>query len=151
MSDENNELQSDPNKLHQDIEDLRLKYKTLSEDVTQLENNKATISTDIKQIHNEFEQINKNVGEILQKLSKLSDGFVENENKMEAENVPKKFMKNMFTNPLRKLAIGMLSAVYTVADKTIEKTSNVKESLEDIVAEAKYANKKSKMESAESS
>ncbi len=138
MNNENNGLHTDPQKVPKDIDQLHSKYDNLSEKVKQLELNTTTIGADLK-------QINTNIDEILLKLNKLSDKYEEIEQEKAEENPIARSMKKIFTNPLRKIAVGTLSAVYAVADKTIEETSNFRESLEDIVAEAQYLNKKKKI------
>lgn len=151
MSDENNELQEDLQKPHEDIDDLQSKYHALHQAVSQLENKKTSINSDIQQIRNEFEQMNTSMGEILQKLTKLSDDFVLANEKPDQEYKMMNSIRKMFTNPIRKMAVGTLSTVYMMTDKTIERTSSMKENLEDLVAEAKYENQKKKMGSIENS
>jgi len=151
MSDINNELQTDSNKMQEEIQDLRLKYNNLSTELVELESNKTELGTDIKEIHVEFDQINKSVEEILLKLNKLTyenDGMENVINKGTPITIT---MKNFFARPLRNMAVGTLSAVYAVADKTMEKASGFRESLEDIVVEAQYANKKKKIAPVENS
>lgn len=147
----NNEMSTDSQKMQEQIQELQLKYEKLSQEVEQLENHKTNIGTDIKEIHGEFEQINKKIEMILEKLNGLSDEYDEMETDMDDEINITRSMKGFFTNPLRKIAVGTLSAVYAIADMTIEKTSSFKESLEDIVAEAQYSNKKRKFEPADNS
>ena len=151
MSNVNDESQTDPQQMQKEIQDLNTKYDNLSKEVIQLESNKATLSADLKEIHGEFEQINQSIEEILLKLNKISDEYIEMGSEMDEENSISHHMKRFFNHPIRKIAVGTLSAIYTVADKTMEKTSNFKESLEDIVAEAQYSNKKKKMATVENS
>lgn len=138
MSDVNNELVAEPQKQATDIDQLYSKYDGLSKVVNQLENNKSTIVEDLK-------QINTSIDEILLKLNKLSDEHEKAQNEVYEKHVIHDSMKKIFAHPLRKIAVSTLTAVYAVADSTIEKASNLRESLEDIVAEAQYSNKKKKM------
>ena len=55
-------------------------------------------------------------------------------------------MRDMFINPLRKVAVGTVQSAFLVIDKTMEGVSNAKEGFEDIVAEAQYQNKKKHLE-----
>ena len=144
MSDVNNELQTNSNNMQQGFEELELKYSNLSKEIEKLESNKTSLGEELKQFHGEFEQINKSVEEILLKLNKLSVDYQGRKNNLgEAPSIMNS-MKNLLTNPLRKIAVGTLSTVYAVTDRTMEKASSFRESLEDIVAEAQYANKKKK-------
>ena len=146
MTEMNNDIQTEQDKMQKDIQQLSSKYDFLSQEVQQLEKSKASLGEDFKQIHGKFENINKSISEIISKIDKISGEYV-----FENEEVPKDkgrsfSMKKIFLNPFRRLAVGTLSAVYAVADKTMEKSSNMKENFEDIVAEAQYAHKKKKMD-----
>lgn len=151
MANINNKSQMDQHKMHHDIEDLIGKYEELNKEVEDLKSNKASIEGELKEFHGEFEKINKSVEQILQKIDKLSGGKIEKEEEADEGKADVHSMKKMFKNPLRKFAVGTLSVVYAVVDKTVEKTFNIKESFEDIVAEAQYANKKKKMKTVEES
>lgn len=144
MSEENIELQQNSQKMQRDIDQLHSNYDNLSKEVTQLKINTTTIGGDLK-------QINKSIEIILLKLNKLSDEYEEIGSELAEEKPITHSMKKIFTNPLRNIAVGALSAVYSIADITIEKASSFRENLEDIVAEAQYSNKKKKMPPVENS
>ena len=149
MSDENSKVVTAPQKMQMEIEELNLKYGNLNKDVEQLKACNTSQNSDLKQIQGEFEQTNKNIGEILQKLNKLPDESFEKETEMDDKNCMTQSIKDGFTNSLKKIAIGTLSAVYAIADIAIEKTSDIKEEFQDIAAEAQYENKKRKCQPAE--
>jgi len=151
MSENDNELQTKPHTMQKDIKELQLKYDKLSKEVKELESNKAALGSDMKNIKAEFEGVNKSIEDILQKLNSISDKFSEVGTKAHEEKVRTHSIRDYFSNSLKKIAVGTLSAVYSVADKTIETTSSFKESLEDIAAEAQYANKKRRMPPLENS
>lgn len=148
MSDENCKVVTAPQKMQMGIEELNTKYCKLNEDIEQLKTCNTSQGSDLKKIQGEFEQTNKNIEEILQKLNELPDERFRKETKMDANNLTHS-IKSCFTNSLKKVAIGTLSAFYAVADVTIEKTSNIKEGFQDIAAEAQYENKKRKCQPAE--
>ncbi|MBC2579766.1 hypothetical protein HGI79_05480 [Clostridium sp. DJ247] len=54
-------------------------------------------------------------------------------------------MKKALFNPLRKLAVGTVSSVLTITDKTIKTAGGFKEGVEDIIAEAQYQRTKKRM------
>lgn len=151
MTDVNNNLETDSNKMQHDIDKLQSKYNKLNKEVEQLESNKTSIGSDLNQIHGEFEQINNSMEDILQKLNMLSEQYSHIGSEIDVKNVKIHSIKKFLSNSLKKMAVGTLCTVYAVADKTIEKTSCIRESLEDIAAEAQYANKKKKCPSTENS
>ena len=51
-------------------------------------------------------------------------------------------LRKMITKPMRKLAVGTMSAVFSAADYTSEKLSYAREGVEDMVAEAQYNSKR---------
>jgi len=149
MSDENNKVLTDPQKMQMDIEQLKLKYSKLDKDVKLLETCKIAQGSDLKQVHGEFEQTNKSIEEILQKLNNLSERYCEKGTERNDKNNVTHSMKNCLTNSLKNIAVGTLSVFYAVADKTVEKTSCIKEGFQDIAAEAQYENKKRRCQSVE--
>ncbi|MDP4144572.1 MAG: hypothetical protein Q8936_08870 [Bacillota bacterium] len=151
MGEKNNESQLDSEKIQQEIQDLKSQYNELSSQVKQLENTNSALDTELKQMHGEFQQVNSNIQMILQKLNSVSKENGQMGVQMNADINMTASMKKVFSNPLRKVAVGTLSVMYAMADKTIEKTLSFKENLEDIVAEAQYINKKKKMTSVENS
>ena len=135
MSDESNKVLTDPQKMQMDIEELNLKYSKLDKDVELLKTSKTAQGCDLKQVH-------KSIEEILQKLNNLSEGNCEKGTEINDKNNIVHSIKNSLTNSLKNIAVGTLSVFYAVADKTIEKTSCIKEGYQDIAAEAQYENKK---------
>lgn len=59
----------------------------------------------------------------------------------------RKSVGSIIIKPLRKLAVGTVGVFYSIADKTLERVSSIKEDFEDIAAEAQYQNKKCRMKS----
>jgi len=149
MSDENYKVVTAPQKIQMDIEELNLKYGKLNKDVEQLKTCNTSQGSDLRQIQGEFEQTNKNIEEILQKLNKISDESIEKGAEMDSKNYVTHSIKECYKNFLKKIAVGTLSAFYTVADITIEKTSDIKEGFQYIAAEAQYENKRRKSQSVE--
>lgn len=153
MSEINNKshIQIEPDKMQSDINELQSKFDNLSKEVNYLEKSKTDLGSDLQKIHEEFEQINKNIEEILEKINKLSGEYCEIGTEMDEKKTKTHSMKNFFTNSFRKIAVGTLTTVYAVADKTMEKTSGFKESFEDVAAEAQYNHKKKRSPAAETS
>lgn len=151
MNDIANNVQTNPHKKLQDIEELESKYDKINKEVKQLKGNNIALDIDIKQIHVEFKQVNKNIEDILQNLNKLSNKCIDIGNKTNEGDDKIHSMKIFFTSFLKKIAIGTLCVVYSVADKTIDKTSKFKQSFESISAEAQYVNKKKRCPSIENS
>lgn len=122
------------------LKSLQEKYDNLSKEVQSL-----------KTICSSFEDINKNIADIRERLDRLALGSDTdtrtNFNRIRMNSS----LKNLIGNPLRRLAVGTLSGMYTVADKTLESVYSIKENAEDIFAEAQYESKKKRMHTAEES
>ncbi|WP_010234187.1 hypothetical protein [Clostridium arbusti] len=122
------------------LKSLQEKYDNLSKEVQSL-----------KTICSSFEDINKNIADIRERLDRLvlgSDTDTRtNFNRIRMNSS----LKNLIGNPLRRLAVGTLSGMYTVADKALESVYSIKENAEDIFAEAQYESKKKRMHTAEES
>lgn len=144
-TDENNTM------LENDLKSLQEKYDNLSKEVQSLENMKSGMSDSIKIMHSSFADINKNIGDILERLDKITVNSTTNPTDF---NMPRMHffpLRNLIGRPLRKLAVGTLSGIYTIADKTLESAYSVKENAEDIFAEAQYDSKKRRMHTADQS
>lgn len=138
------------NKVTEDnLKSLQEKYDNLSKEVQSLENMKNSMEESIKTMHSSFGDINKNIGDILERLDRIT---VDPDTTRHA-NVDRSRMnfslRNLVGRPLRRLAVGTLSGIYTVADKALEGAYNVKENAEDIFAEAQYESKKRRIHTAE--
>lgn len=132
-------------KMQQELDSLQEKYSKMSEQIQDLQNDKFDLNNNMKTMNDSFQQVSKNVEDILFKLDNLQ-GI--DKNLFDDDIVDRKMnisMKKTFLNPLRKLAVGTISSVLSVADKTTEVTCGFKEGLEDIVAEAQYQRKKRQM------
>jgi len=132
--------------LQGEIDTLEERYSSLSKGIKSLESSKNLIKDSMKSVQDKFKETNKNIKDILERLDKLNTDVEKNmEEKPQDNEKHGMFFQNVFRNPIRKLAIGTMSAVYVIADKTVEGTSGIKESLDDIVTEAKCKNEKRRM------
>lgn len=128
------------------LRSLEEKYENLNREIKSLEGIKVNMEESIKTMHSDFENINKNIGSILEKLDNTNfnseDGRRDHSRRSHS-------LKSLIGSPLRKLAVGTLTGIYTVADKAIEGVYDIKENTEDIFAEAQYKSKKRKVNAAE--
>jgi chromosome segregation ATPase len=128
-----------------ELDNLHLKYNNISDQIQTLQNDKSDLRNSVKAMNDSFQQVSKNVEDILSKLNAISK---DNKNLNEADMMDRKInfsLKKLIFNPLRKLAVGTISSVLTVADTATEVTCGFKEGLEDMVAEAQYQRKKKQM------
>ena len=129
------------------LEELQCKYDNIKKEVDDLESNKESLNESVNKMHNSFELINKNVEELMTKLDAM--GMRVDESKEET-NKRDRFdfsLNNMIVNPLRKVAVGTIRAAIMVGEKANEEVANIREGMEDVVAEAQYLNKKQRVES----
>lgn len=137
--------------IENDLKSLQEKYDNLSKEVQSLENMKNDMTESIKTMYLSFEDMNKNIRDILERLDRIT---VDQDTTMRTDlNIPRMnfSLKNLIGRPLRKVAVGTLSGIYTVADKALESAYSVKENTEDIFAEAQYESKKRRMHTVEQS
>jgi len=140
-------INNDKDKLQQEINDLKQKYDTLLKDVKCLEDSKNNMKVTVENSYEVVQNVSKNVENVMNELNNLKKEYENStSNNMVNEHKMNFSMKNMFTNPLRKIAVGTIQSAFLMIDKTMEGMSNAKEGFEDIVAEAQYQNKKKHME-----
>ncbi len=127
-------------KIIQEINTLRDKYETLSKKVDRIEKESKNTENSIKRIENSMGMMNNHFEELMKKL----DNIVEDKesNKMFNEERKSNFsLKGMLTRPIRKLVVGTMSSVFSLADYASEKAAYAREGMEDIIAEAQYKSK----------
>jgi hypothetical protein len=115
---------------------------SLTDKFNTLENNNTEIRKNMDALYFTVCEMNKNMEKI---MNKLDSAAVNKESMGMEESKTSQSIKNMMMHPLKKLMVSVLSGVYAVTDKTTEMVSGVMENVEDIVAEAQYNNKKSRM------
>jgi len=136
-------INNDKDQLQHEIDELRQKYDTLLSDVKSLEDNKNNMKDIVQNSYEVVQNVSKNVEKVMNELNNFKKEYEGiTSNNMANENKMKFSMKNMFINPLRKIAVGTIQSAFLMMDKTVEGMSNAKEGFEDIVAEAQYQNKK---------
>lgn len=130
-------------KISDEIDELRKKYDMLVKKIDAIEKESKNTENSIKKIENSVGTMNNNFEALMSKL----DIIVEDK---EASKMFKKekrsgfSLKNMITKPMRMLAVGTFSSIFTIADYTSEAFSGAREGMEDILAEAQYNRKKRK-------
>jgi len=143
-------INNDKNQLQEEIDELRQKYDTLLAEVKCLEDNKNSMKDIVGNSYEVVQNVSKNVENVMIELNNLKKNYENStSNNMVNEDKMKFSMKNMFINPLRKIAVGTMQSAFLMMDKTVEGMSNAKEGFEDIVAEAQYQNKKKSTEAHE--
>ena len=134
--------------LQQEIDELKQKYDTILKQVKSLEDNKNNMKDIVENSYEVVQNVSKNVENVMKELNDLKKDYENNaSNNMVNENRMNFSMKNMFINPLRKIAVGTMQSAFLMMDKSMEGMSNAKEGFEDIIAEAQYQNKKKSTES----
>jgi len=142
-------INNDKDSLQQEINELKLKYDSLVKDVKCLEDNKSNMKSMVENSYEVVQNISKNVENVMNELNAFKQNYENVEsNNMINDDKMKVSMRDMFINPLRKIAVGTMQSAFMVIDKTMEGMSNAKEGFEDIVAEAQYQNKKKNIDSA---
>jgi len=143
-------INNDKDQLQQEIDELRQKYDTLLSEVKSLEDNKNNMKDIVENSYQVVQNVSKNVENVMNELNNLKKEYEDiTSNNMVNENKMKLSMKDMFVNPLRKIAVGTMQSAFLMMDKTVEGMANAKEGFEDIVAEAQYQNKKKHTEAAD--
>ncbi|MDR3597415.1 hypothetical protein [Clostridium sp.] len=123
-----------PEQINQQFTELKEKYESL---IQRLDN----IEKESTNRENDFQAINNNIKELMAKI----DSMVEYKETSKLFNSGRKssssFM-NMITTPMRKITVGTMRTIFSMADYASERVSCAREGIEDIVAEAQYENKK---------
>jgi ABC-type transporter Mla subunit MlaD len=128
-------------KMQEDIKEMNARFDALSGDVKILQESQAAIRENVNTVSGSFEKLSGSIEEIIRKLDAIS----EDQKKSGMSKIMddgEGFLNKAVRKPLRKLAVGTVSAIMAVADFAVEKAAGAKEGLEDIVAEASYHNKK---------
>lgn len=133
VMDDNHE-KADMQQIQDSLNELRQQYAGIEQRIQNVEQSRMDVA-----------QMNQNIQQIMNKLNMID----ERRAKTVKDAAMKKDAKKMICNPLRKLTIATIRAVLTVADKSLESAEHFREGLEDIIAEAHYENKKSKMKTVE--
>ena len=143
-------INNDNEKFQKEMNDLKQKYDTLFKEVKDLEDTKDNMKQVVQSSYEVVQSLSKNVENVMKELETLK-GELKNNTSINTNNEGmKKFsMKQMFMNPLRKIAVGAMQSAFLLVDKTVEGVSNAKEGFEDIVAEAQYQNKKKHLQATE--
>ena len=131
------------NELQEEINELKQKYDTLFKDIKCLEDNKNNMKNIAENSYEVVQNVSKNIENVTNELNNLKKEYEDTTSSNMLNKDKMNFsIKNMFVNPLRKIAVGTIQSAFLIADKTVERMSNAKEGIEDIVAEAQYQNKK---------
>lgn len=129
-------------RINHEISELKKKYESVSKKVDAIEKETKETENSIKKIENGFANMNNNFEEIMKKLDSISDDKEANKMFNNAKKNNGKFsMKGMIMRPMRKLVVGTMSTIFSVADYTSEKFSYAREGMEDMMAEAHYNSK----------
>jgi len=142
---ENHDFEQQIKKLQSDMKEMQSKYTNISEDVKSLKTGQSSLQENMGLINNNLEKMNKNFESMMNKLNSV----MEDRQKSDVEEMMGKkggMFSRMVKKPLRKLAVGTVGAALTIGDFTVERLSNAKEGLEDIVAEANYNRKLKRQE-----
>ena len=143
-------MNNDKDKLQMEINELSKKYEALLKDVKCLEDSKNSMKNIVENSYEVVQNVSKNVENVMNDLNNMKNDYKNNVTSNIKNDEKMKFpMKEMFINPLRKIAIGTMQTAFLMMDKTVEGMSNAKEGFEDIVAEAQYQNKKKRLETNE--
>jgi len=124
-----------------EVDDLKKKYNSLVKKIDAIEKESKNTENSIKKIENSVGTMNNNFEALMNKL----DNIVEDKeaSKMFKKEKKSEFsLKNMITRPMRMLAVGTFSTIFTIVDYTSETVSSAREGMEDILAEAQYNRKK---------
>lgn len=136
-------------KMHEEVKGLKANYTSLAKDIDALKSGQKEINENYKAINNNFDVINKNMDDMMAKLEKLvEDQDISMMDKV-AGKVKQAAGMGMARRPFRRLLVGTISSVLSVADIATEGMAHVKEGFEDIVAEAHYNNQKRRVKMTE--
>ena len=151
MEETINETQQFQKKIQEQLDEYKTKFDQLGSEIQILKSSKSNFEENIKMINGNLQEVSKNVENIINRIDELSnksDVFFE---KSIADKIINFSIKKIVKFPLRKIAVGTISSIFTIVDKTMEATSTVREGFEDIVAEAHCEMQKKRMPSVEES
>ena len=151
MEETINETQQFQKKIQEQLDEYKTKFDQLGSEIQILKSSKSNFEENIKMINGNLQEVSKNVENIINRIDELSnksDVFFE---KSIADKIINFSIKKIVKFPLRKIAVGTISSIFTIVDKTMEATSTVREGFEDIVAEAHCEMQKKRMLSVEES
>lgn len=118
----------------------------MSEDIDKIQQLENNVAKQIDEINHKYDMLYKQV----EKLSSNVEAIL---NKIEAapqieKEKPQKIKRSIKKSiglALRKLAVGTVTVVLDIKDRTAEGVASFKEELEDIVAEAHYNSRRKRM------
>ena len=151
MEETINETEQFRKKIQEQLDEYKTKFDQLGSEIQILKSSKSNFEENIKMINGNLQEVSKNVENIINRIDELSnksDVFFE---KNIADKMINFSIKKIVKFPLRKIAVGTISSIFTIVDKTMEATSTVREGFEDIVAEAHCEMQKKRMPSVEES
>ena len=151
MEETINETQQFQKKIQEQLDEYKTRFDQLGSEIQILKSSKSNFEENIKMINGNLQEVSKNVENIINRIDELSnksDVFFE---KSIADKIINFSIKKIVKFPLRKIAVGTISSIFTIVDKTMEATSTVREGFEDIVAEAHCEMQKKRMPSVEES
>jgi len=151
MEETINETEQFRKKIQEQLDEYKTKFDQLGSEIQILKSSKSNFEENIKMINGNLQEVSKNVENIINRIDELSnksDVFFE---KSIADKIINFSIKKIVKFPLRKIAVGTISSIFTIVDKTMEATSTVREGFEDIVAEAHCEMQKKRMPSVEES
>lgn len=151
MEETINETEQFQKKIQEQLDEYKTKFDQLGSEIQILKSSKSNFEENIKMINGNLQEVSKNVENIINRIDELSnksDVFFE---KSIADKIINFSIKKIVKFPLRKIAVGTISSIFTIVDKTMEATSTVREGFEDIVAEAHCEMQKKRMPSVEES
>lgn len=128
-------------KFNNEIIDLKQKYETIIKRLDVIEKESTETENSIKKIENNFSLMNNNFKELMGKI----DTIIEDKEVNKMFNNVKRgsfSLMGMISRPMRRLAVGTMRSMFSVADFASEKVSYAREGVEDMVAEAQYESKK---------
>lgn len=143
-----NSLEKQIKVMQAEIKDLQSKHSEISQDVKMLKSNQESIQANMNTLCGSLEKINKNVENMIEKLDSVS---MEQQKSTVDKMMHHKggLFNTLVKTPIRKLAVGTVGLALAVGDYTVERLSNAKEGMEDIVAEAHYNRKSRQAHAAE--
>ena len=130
-------------KMNQEISNLKKKYDAVIQRIDHLEKENKETSDSMKRIESGFSMMNNNFDELMKKLDTIVEDKEVN-NMFHDSKKSNMSLKSLVTKPMRKLAVGAMSAVFCITDYTSEKMSYAREGMEDMIAEAHYKSRAKK-------
>lgn len=150
MEGSENDIKKLEDKMLKELHELNERYNHLNDEIETLKSNKNDINNSINSMNDSLLQVSRNVESIVSRIDTLAQTSA---NASISKNINGKnvdiSMKVMVGMPLRKLAVGTISSIFTIVDKAVETTACIREELEDIVAEAHYNKQKRQLSSIE--